>query len=87
MWYYTRICILILLGENEDFIVVGSNQVNFSAAEAINGSVECISVTIIDDNDYEEFHEFSAELIPVSPENGFTVSENTTITIMDNTGT
>ena len=74
------------IGKSEDFLFPADVQLNFTMELANNGSRKCTNITIVDDNVYEEFHEFAVALIPVSPENGLTLFENATIEIEDNTG-
>ena len=70
-----------------DFMVDHPAMVTFDEG-AGNGATECISISIVNDNDFENDHSFQAQIITVSPADKPTVLDSTlaTILIQDNDG-
>ena len=55
---------------------------------AVNGDIECLSIPIIDDNDFEGDHSFQAQLMAFEPTSVPVMLDMAlaTITIQDNDG-
>ena len=70
-----------------DFIVNDPAMVTFDEG-AVDGETECISISIVNDNDFENDHSFQAQIMAVSPADKPTVLDSTlaTILIQDNDG-
>ena len=70
-----------------DFVVSDPAMVTFDEG-AVDGVTECISISILNDNDFENDHSFQAQIMAVSPDDKPTILDSTlaTILIQDNDG-
>ena len=67
--FIERLLLSLLLPENGvDFMVAIPATVTFSDG-AVSGDTECLSIPIINDNDFEGDHSFQAQLSAVEPAN------------------
>ena len=69
----------VVLGE--DFIEPNPTTLTFMSLTTMNGERRCTDVVIIDDENYEGDHQFTAELIPI--EGPVTTGSTATISIQD----
>ena len=64
-----------------DFSVTPPATVTFSEG-ADNGDTECLSILIIDDDDFENYHMFQAQLLAVEPASVPIMLNNTLSTVL-----
>ena len=76
---------LSVLGE--DFMISG-NSLTFGSGNASNGDLQCIEVTVTDDDIFEGDQQFTATIDSVSPSSVASIGSpnSLTVTIEDNNG-
>ena len=88
MKYLLLLLLLIFLDDVNDYTLMppAPPMDTFMENVAVNGDMICIDIAIIDDDDYEDAHEFSLAIqLSVSPTLA-TAGGNAIITIQDNGG-
>ena len=76
----------IIPDEGDDYIAPMAQQVTFTSGAVSNGHTACISIEIIDDNDFEEEHTFDVLLSSITPSIASVTGGLTTVEIHDNNG-
>ena len=76
-----------LSDEGQDYNVPTPPTVTFTTG-AMNGAIECLNITLIDDDNYEGNHSFTAEIDSIVPATlDIDISNSSaTILILDNNG-
>ena len=72
-------------GEDEDYYPLDL-QVTFPSGGTAEGDTKCIAIGIVDDEDYEEDHQFTVQFSSVSPPSAASGVGSATVTIQDNEG-
>ena len=70
--------------EGDDYTVM-SDSTTFGSG-ATNGDTACISIDIVDDDDFEGDHDFLVQILSISPSIASGGGSLATVTIQDNNG-
>ena len=63
----SRLCVLHISDRGEDFIANETEIVTFDEG-SVDGEMECLNISIVDDDDFEGEHVFRVEIMEFSPE-------------------
>ena len=85
--YFTIQCLCLFSDINEDFSGTSPSTVSFPAG-SVDGNTSCLSIPIIDDDNFEGDHSFTARIMGVEPDTVNITIDDTLASIMiqDNDG-